>query len=79
MQPKAHRTGVTVSETGDVTIRVNTPPERDKANAAVMEALAHAPGMPWPTVEMVRGHTASDKVVMVEGLTQEEAMSRLLG
>ena len=32
---------------------------------------------PTSVVEMVRGHSALDKVVVVDGLTQEEAMSRL--
>ncbi len=77
VQPKARRAGVTVSEAGGVTVRVSAPPERGKANAAVIEAVAHALGMPPSAVEIVRGHTTRDKVLVVEGLTQEEAMSRL--
>ena len=79
VQPKARRTGVTVSEAGDVTVRVSAPPERGKANDAVIEAIAHALEMPSSVVEIARGHTARDKVVTVQGLTQEEAMSRLRG
>ena len=32
VQPKARCTEVTVSEAGDVTVRVSALPERDKAN-----------------------------------------------
>ena len=79
VQPRARRTGVTVSEVGAVTVRVSTAPERGKANAAVVEALALALQVPPSAVEIVRGHGARDKVVVVEGLTQDEAMSRLRG
>ena len=54
VQPKARRAGVTVSESGGVTVRVNAPPERGKANAAVIETIAHALGMPPSAVEIVR-------------------------
>ena len=79
VQPKARRTGVTVSEAGHVTVRVSAPPERGKANDAVIEAIAHALGMPPSAVGIVRGHTTRDKVFVVDGLTQEEAMRRLQG
>ena len=79
VQPRARRTGVTVSESVAVTVRVSAAPERGKANAAVVEALAHALEVPPSAVEIVRGHSARDQVVAVEGLTQDEAMSRLQG
>ena len=77
VQPRARRSGVTVSETGAVTVRVSTAPQGGKANTAVVEALAQALQVPPSAVELVRGHTARDKLVMVEGLTLEEAMRRL--
>lgn len=79
VQPKARRTGVTVSEDGAVAVRVSAAPERGKANAAVVEALAEALGVSSSAVEVVQGHTGRDKVVVVVGLTLEEAMRRLGG
>ena len=66
-----------MSESGAVTVRVSAAPERGRANGAVVEALAHALDVPTSAVEIVRGHSALDKVVVVDGLTQEEEMSRL--
>ena len=77
VRPRARRTGGTVSESGAVTVRVRAAPERGRANGEGVEALAHALDVPTSVVEMVRGHSALDKVVVVDGLTQEEAMSRL--
>ncbi|MFH1560086.1 MAG: DUF167 domain-containing protein [Chloroflexota bacterium] len=79
VQPRARRTEVTVSEAGVVTVRVSAAPERGRANAAVVEALARALGVPTSTVQIVQGHGSRNKVVVVEGLTQEEVMSRLQG
>ena len=76
VQPKARYAGVTVSEEGTITVRVSAPPERSKANAAVLEVLAHALQVSPSAVEIVRGYAARDKVVVVEGLTQDEAMNR---
>lgn len=77
VQPKARRPGVTVSEDGTVAVRVSAAPERGRANAAVLEALAQALGVPPSAVEVVQGHTSRNKIVVVYGLTQEESMSRL--
>ena len=81
VQPGARRTGVTGSEAGAVTVRVRTAPEIGKANAAVVvtAALSRALQVPPSAVEIVRVHSSRDKVVVVEGLTQDEAMSRLQG
>jgi uncharacterized protein YggU (UPF0235/DUF167 family) len=68
---------VAVTEVGAVTVRVTAAPERGKANAAVVEALAEALNMPASAVEIVRGHGARDKVVLVQGLTLEEVLERL--
>ena len=77
VHPRARRQGVEVSEAGVVTVRVSAAPERGRANAAVMEVLADALQVSPSAVEIVRGHGSRDKMVVVEGLTREEAMRRL--
>ncbi|MDA0988355.1 MAG: DUF167 domain-containing protein [Chloroflexi bacterium] len=78
VQPKARRAGVTVSEAGGITVRVSAPPERGKANAAVIEAIANALAVAPSVLKIARGNTSRDKVLVVEGLTKDEVMSRLL-
>ncbi len=58
-------------------VRVTAPPEEGRANDAVVALLAKALGVPKSRVRILRGHTARNKVVSVEGLTPEEAARRL--
>ena len=78
VHPRSKRVGVTVLEGGVVEVRVSAPPDRGKANAAVVGALADALDVPVSAVEIVRGRSTREKVVIVEGLSQEEAMRRIL-
>ena len=53
---------------GAVVIRVTAPPVDGKANDALCRLIAKAAGVPPSNVSVIRGHTARDKVVRVEGL-----------
>jgi uncharacterized protein YggU (UPF0235/DUF167 family) len=74
---EACRARMATSETGAVTVRVSAPPESGKANTAVIQAVADALGMPPSALEIVRCHTTRDKIVVVDGLTEDEVISRL--
>lgn len=58
-------------------IRVRTPAERGKANAAVEEIVAKTLGLPKERVRIVRGQTSTRKVVEVSGLSESEILHRL--
>ncbi|MDP2950599.1 MAG: DUF167 domain-containing protein [Chloroflexota bacterium] len=60
-------------------VRVATPPERGKANEAVLRLLAAALGVERRRLRIVRGHTSRDKLVQVDGLDQAEIRARLGG
>ena len=79
VQPRTRGTGVTVSEAGAITVKVSAALERGKANAAVVDVLAQTLQVSPSAVEIVRCHNARDKVVVMDGLTQDEAMRRLQG
>lgn len=57
--------------------RVAAPPERGRANEALVELLAEALGVPRSAVRVVAGQRAKAKVVEVDGLTAEDVESRL--
>jgi uncharacterized protein (TIGR00251 family) len=62
-------------------LRVTAAPERGKANAAVVELLAGALGIPQQRVQLVKGETAQDKIVEIHGFDAaalREALSRVL-
>jgi hypothetical protein len=57
--------------------RVAAPPERGRANRALVELLAEALGVPRDKVTVVAGKTARRKVVEVDGLDAAEIDRRL--
>lgn len=59
--------------------RVAAPPERGRANDALVELLADALDVPRSSIRVVSGLTAKAKVVEVDGLAPGEAERRLAG
>jgi uncharacterized protein YggU (UPF0235/DUF167 family) len=72
------RAGRVVGRHGEAwKLRVAAPPERGKANEAVVELLAGVLGLPGSRIQIVRGLSSRDKLVAVRGLTEDEVSSRL--
>lgn len=77
VSPGAARTEV-VGRHGDAwKVRVSAPPERGRANDAVVRLLAERLGVPARSVSVVSGHTAREKVVELRGVEPDEAARRL--
>jgi uncharacterized protein len=74
--PRSSRNGITV-ETGMVRVWLTASPTDGEANAALIALLAKALDAPKRSVAIIRGATARDKVVRVEGLELGEALRRL--
>jgi uncharacterized protein len=71
--PHAPRSSV-VGRHGDVwKLRVAAPPERGRANEAVIELLADALAVPRTDVALVSGAGARDKTVDVRGIGRARA------
>ncbi len=58
-------------------IRVREPPERGRANEAVVELLAGTLAVPKSDVRLVAGHGTRDKLVELTGLSADETDRRL--
>jgi uncharacterized protein len=58
-------------------VRVAAPPQRGRANHAVVALLAEALGIDRGSVRVVAGHAARKKVVEIDGLGEKEAGRRL--
>ena len=72
VQPKASRDQVVGYREGVLQLRVTAPPDKGRANAAVVSLLALALGVAKSRVRIVRGQTSRDKLVTVESLSPEE-------
>jgi uncharacterized protein len=59
--------------------RVAAPPERGRANAALVKLVADALGVAAARVRVVAGHTTRRKIVEIDGLDAETVAERLSG
>jgi uncharacterized protein len=60
-----------------VVIRVTAPPVDGKANEALCRLVAKKAGVAPSNVTVIRGHTARDKVLRVEGATPAQLRAAL--
>lgn len=60
-------------------VRVAAPPERGRANDALLKLLAERLGVPRTELELVAGGSGRDKIVELRGLAADEADRRLGG
>ena len=79
VRARASRNHVDVSAEGEVRVSVTAAPESGKANDAVIALLAKTLGVGRRSITLVKGHTARDKVLHIEGLETDEARARLAG
>jgi uncharacterized protein (TIGR00251 family) len=62
---------------GELRVAVSAPPERGRANQAVIELLAEALAIPRRAVSLARGGSSRQKTFEVEGLEEAEARRRI--
>jgi uncharacterized protein len=58
-------------------IRVAVPREKGRANEAVRTLLAEQLGLPRAAVTIVSGHTAREKIVELQGISEERVEAKL--
>lgn len=75
--PGARRSGVTGRYGNAWKVSVAAAPDDGKANAAVLELLAETLGVSRTSLELVTGSTSRDKVVALQGLTNQQVDERL--
>jgi uncharacterized protein len=75
--PGATGTGVVGRYGGSWKIRVAAPPEKGRANDAVVELLADTLGMPRQSFSIVAGLGTRDKVLSLHGISGPELDRRL--
>ena len=75
--PRAKRNSIEVGSDGQIKVRVTAIPERGKANDALIALLSKRIGVPKRDIEIVRGRTARNKTVRVEGATKKEVLAKL--
>ena len=77
VQPRAKRNALEAVEGRALKAYVTAPPEGGKANDALVALVAKALGVAKGRVRIVRGHRGRNKLVSIEGLTEEDIFLRL--
>ena len=75
--PGARRPGIVGRYGNAWKLRVSAPAEAGKANDAVLALLAETLDIARRDLELSSGHTSRDKVVVLRGMTDEAAETRL--
>lgn len=77
VSPAARRTELAGRHGDGWKVRVSAPPERGRANDAVLDLLAETLELPRRSLSIVSGHGAREKVVLMEGIGRAETERRL--
>ena len=76
--PNAARNEVVGFKGGVLRVRVSAPPVKGKANEELIAFLSKVLGVSKSRIGITTGHTARNKVIAIDGLSQEDLMRRLL-
>ncbi len=77
--PGSNRTVAAGVLDGDLKIKVAAPPEKGKANAALMAFLSRRLGVRKNDIAILTGHGSSRKQLAIRGLSCSEVLRRLQG
>jgi len=75
--PRSSRTRIIDIRNGVLRVSVQAPPEKGKANQALVKFLAKRLGLPRSRVLLLTGQTARTKRLLVAGLGVDAVQSRL--
>ena len=75
--PGSSRTAACGLLNGMLKIKISAPPERGKANRALLDFLAKQLGVKKNTVALISGHISPVKYVQVSGISAETLLKKL--
>jgi uncharacterized protein (TIGR00251 family) len=76
-QPGARKNAVLGERSGALRVAVSAPPERGKANEAILEVVADALGCRTSALQIVSGATSRMKRVLVTGMDRQTILDRI--
>lgn len=76
-QPGARRNAILGERAGALRVAVTAPPDKGKANAAILNLLARELGCRSSEIALVSGETSRQKRFILADMTVEEAAKRI--
>ena len=77
LHPQAGRNSIDGIQEGKLKVNVTSPPEKGKANEALLKLLSRILGIAKSNIEIVSGETSREKVILVKGFDAEKIKSLL--
>lgn len=77
VQPRATRTELAGAHGDALKIRLAAAPVEGAANRELIAFLAHRLGVPKSAVRIIKGGRAREKLIEVQGLSEEQVRARL--
>jgi hypothetical protein len=78
-KPGARHNAVNVEADNSLAVQVTEPPEKGKANRAILKLLAKELGVPSSALELVQGATSTTKTIRIQGIDPAALETRLQG
>jgi uncharacterized protein (TIGR00251 family) len=76
--PNAARNEVAGFTDGVLRVKIAAPPVEGKANRELIAFLSQKLGVGRGCLTIIKGHTSRNKVIAIDGLSQEQVLRRLL-
>ena len=76
--PGASRTRLVGFLDGALKVAVAAPPEKGKANKALVKFFAEVLDIPWARISIEHGHSSARKTLLLAGVSQLELVQKLL-
>jgi uncharacterized protein (TIGR00251 family) len=77
VHPNAAKSEVVGVTDGVWQVRVSAPPIKGKANKELIALFSRLLGVGKSQIGIIKGHTTRNKVIVVNGLSQEDVIKRL--
>lgn len=77
-QPGARKDEIVGELADSLKVRITAPPEKGKANEAIIRLLAEKLGLKKSAIKVISGETSRDKRVFIQGISHLE-LNALLG
>ena len=76
-QPGARKDEIAGERADSLKIRITAPPEKGRANEAIIRLLAKKLGLKKSAISVVYGETSRDKKILIKGITHLELKALL--
>jgi len=78
-QPGARRNAIVGVQADALKVAVTAPPDKGRANEALVEVLAEALGLKRSQIELISGQTSRQKKFLVRNMTADALQNHLRG